>query len=65
VMQMALHEGPRSGPSRGNIDYPERDYFMPRQFHQGIQPKEIAVVAGAAALIAGGLLWMLRGKRRR
>jgi Fe-S oxidoreductase len=64
VMQMALREGPRSGPSRGGTDYPERNYFMPRSFHQGIQTKEIAVVAGAGLLIAGGLLWMLKRKRR-
>jgi LPXTG-motif cell wall-anchored protein len=63
-MQMALRVGPRSGPSRGNIDYPERGYFMPQQFHQGIQTKEIAVLAGAGLAIAGGLFWMLKRKRR-
>jgi hypothetical protein len=64
VMQMALREGPRSGPSRGNVDYPERGYFMPQRFHQGISAKEIAVLTGAGLTIAGSLLWMLKRKRR-
>ena len=64
VMQMALREGPRSGPSRGNIDYPERNYFMPRQFHQGMSTREIAILTGAGLAIAGGLLWMVKRKHR-
>jgi Fe-S oxidoreductase len=64
VMQMALREGPRSGPARGNIAYPERGYFMPREFHQGMSTKEIVGLTGAGLAIAGGLLWMLKRKRR-
>jgi len=61
---MAVREGPRSGPSRGNIEYPERDYFMPPQFHQCISTKEITILAGVGLAIAGGLWWMLKRKRR-
>jgi FAD/FMN-containing dehydrogenase/Fe-S oxidoreductase len=64
VMQMALKEGPRSGPARGGTEYPERNYFMPRQFHQGLSANEIAILAGAGLAIAGGLLWMLKRNRR-
>ena len=64
VMQMALREGPRSGPSRGGTEHPERDYFMPREFHQGISTKDIAVLAGAGLAVAGLLLWMLKRNRR-
>ncbi|HJU04799.1 MAG TPA: FAD-linked oxidase C-terminal domain-containing protein, partial [Nitrospiraceae bacterium] len=66
VIHMALRDGPRQGPGVPGWEYPERRYIDSRLFHGAFSKKEMAMLGGAGALLAGGaLIWLLNKKKRR